>query len=103
MTERVLERMTPDISQSFSTGTPLVVPNLKRLELFAQFAFGHQVILDLIQSRWRRGLTQVARLESVKLGFIRKVSSETIAQMALWRKEGLDLEAQTGRRAVQWS
>ena len=103
VTKRVLERMTHDLSQSFSTGSPLVVPNLKRLELFAAFAFGDQVVLDLIQSRWRHGLTQVAGLESVKLGITRKVSSETIAQMALWRKEGLNLELQTRGGAVQWS
>jgi len=90
VTKQVLERMTHDTSQSFSMGSPLVVPNLKRLELFAAFAFGDQVILDLIRSRWRRDLTRVADLESVKLGIDRAVSSETTAQMALWRKEGLD-------------
>jgi len=73
-----------------------VVPNLKRA--FAAFAFGDQVVLDLIQSRWRHGLTQVADLESVKLGITRKVSSEMIAQMALWRKEGLNLEVLMGER-----
>jgi hypothetical protein len=98
VTKPVLERMTRDISQSFSTGSPLVVPNLKRLELFAAFAFGDRVILDLIQSRWR-----VVGLESVKLGINRAVSSETITQMALWRKEGLDLEVQARGRVVQWS
>jgi len=98
VTKRVLERMTHDTSQSFSTGSPLVVPNLKRLELFAAFAFGDRVILDLIRSRWR-----VAGLESVKLGINRAVSSETIVQMALWRKEGLDLEVQVRGRMVQWS
>jgi hypothetical protein len=103
VSKQLLERMTHHISQSVSTGSPLVVPNLKRLELFARFAFGNQVILDLIQSRWRGGLTQVASLESVKLGFTREVSSETIAQMSSWRKEGLNLEVQTGGRAVQWS
>ena len=103
VTKRVLKRMTHNMSHSFSTASPLVVPNLKRLELFAQFPFGNRVILDLIQSRWRRDLTQGPRLESVKLGFTRTVSSEMIAQMAFWRKEGLNLEVQTGGRAVQWS
>jgi hypothetical protein len=102
VTKSVLERMTHDISQSFSMGSPLVVPNLKRLELFAAFAFGDQVILDLIQSRWRRGLMQVVSLESVKLGIFREVSSEMIAQMALWRREGLDLKVHSRGRAVQW-
>jgi hypothetical protein len=98
VTKRVLERMTHNISPFFSTESPPVVPNLKWLELFAVFAFGDQVVLDLIQSRWRHGLTQVADLESVKLGITRKVSSETIAQMALWRKEGLNLEVLVGER-----
>jgi len=102
VTKQVLKRMTHDISQSFSTGSPLVVPNLKRLELFAALAFDGQVILDLIRSRWRRGLAQVADLESVKLDITRGVSSETIAQMALWRKEGLDLDVQVRGRAIQW-
>jgi hypothetical protein len=103
VTKRVLERMTHDISQNVSSGSPLVVPNLKRLELSAAFAFGDQVILDLIQSRWRCGLAQVASLESVKLSITREVSSETIARMGLWRKEGLDLEVETRGRAVRWS
>jgi hypothetical protein len=103
VTKRVLKRMTHDISQSFSTGLPFMVPNLKRLELFARFPFSDQVILDLIQSRWRHGLAQVAGLESVKLDITRGVSSETIAQMAVWRKEGLDLEVNIRGRAVQWS
>lgn len=103
VTKRVLKRMTHDIPQSFSTGSPPVVPNLKRLELFARFPFSDQVVLDLIQSRWRHGLTQVAGLESVKLDITRGVSSELIAQMALWRKEGLDLEIKIRGRAVQWS
>jgi hypothetical protein len=102
VSKQLLERMTHHISQSVSTGSPLVVPNLKRLELFARFAFGNQAILDLIQSRWRCGLSQVASLESVKLGFTRTVSSQTIAQMSLWRKEGLNLEVQTSGGAVQW-
>jgi len=80
-----------------------VVPDLKRLELFAAFAFRDQVVLDLIRSRWRRNRTQVADLEWIKLGINRAVSSETIAQMALWRKAGLNLEVQVRGRAVQWS
>jgi hypothetical protein len=103
VTKRVLKRMTHDISQSFSTGSPLVVPNLKRLELSARFPFSDQVVLDLIQSRWRRGLTQIADLESVRLDITRGVSSETIARMTLWRKDGLDLEVKIRGQAVQWS
>jgi hypothetical protein len=103
VTKRVLKQMTHDISRSLSTESLLVVPNLKRLELFAAFAFGDHVVLDLIQSRWQRGLTQVAGLESVKLGFTRKVSLGTTAQMNLWRKEGLNLEVRACGRAVQWS
>jgi D-serine deaminase-like pyridoxal phosphate-dependent protein len=39
-------------------------------------------------------------LESVKLGINRKVSSETIAQMASWRKDGLNLGVLTRGGAV---
>jgi hypothetical protein len=80
-----------------------VVPNLKLLELFATFAFGDQVILDLIQSRWLRGLPQVADLVLVKLDLARNASSGTIAQMAFWREEALNLEVKIRGRAVQWS
>lgn len=80
-----------------------MVPNLKLLELFATFAFGDQVILDLIQSRWLRGLPQVADLVLVKLDLARNASSGTIAQMAFWREEGLNLEVKIRGRAVQWS
>jgi hypothetical protein len=102
VTKRVLKQMTHDISH-FPMGLPLVVPNLKRLELFAAFAYSDQVILDLIESRWWCGSTQVANVESVRLGITREVSLGTIARMALWRKEGLNLEVQTQGRAVQWS
>ena len=81
---------------------PLVVPNLKQLELFAAFAFSDQVVLDLIRSRWRCGLPHVAGLESVKLGMTQKLSSGTIAEMALWREEGLNLEIQVRGRAFKW-
>jgi len=91
VTKPVLERMTHDISQSFSTGSPLVIPIQNGWSFLLVFAFGDQVILNLIRSRWRCDLLQVAGLELVKLGITREVSSEMIAQMALWasgRKKG---------------
>ena len=102
VTKQVLKRMTLKISQSTSTESSLLIPSLKRLELFVAFAFGDQVVLDLIQSRWQRGLPQVADLESVKLGLPRKLSSETIAQLGLWREEGLNLEINVRGQAFKW-
>jgi hypothetical protein len=87
----------------------ILVPKLKHLTLTAAFDFDDQTILDMVQSRWRlvelgcvdsieESTQRVEFLESVCLNFCREVRPETIAQMALWRDEGLDLKLHVIRR-----
>lgn len=83
----------------------ILVPKLKHLALTAAFEFDDQAILDMVQSRWGHveldcieSIEESTHLESVCLKFCREVRPETIAQMALWRDEGLDLEVNVIRR-----
>jgi len=107
ITERVLKRMTHEVS----IGLPLLVPKLGRLDINASFDLDDQIILDLVRSRWRieisnnvdTSLLQVECLESVSLGIARDIGLETIAQMALWRKEGLKLDVEARGKRVVWT
>jgi hypothetical protein len=46
-------RMTHDISGSSVLGSALLVPSLKQLNCITQFGLDDQIILDVVQSRWK--------------------------------------------------
>jgi hypothetical protein len=99
-TSEMLDRLT---RQKSTQTLSLLVPKLKNLTLSGIFDVGDQAILDMVRSRWKitkpdvnGGIDENAqRVESLKtfsLEISRAVLPETIAQMALWRDEGLEVE-----------
>jgi hypothetical protein len=108
VTAELLEQMTYNVSRSSLLGSILLVPKLKWLDIIFRLGFDKEVILDMIRSRWVKVAAvgssmelQVEFLASVYLDIPPEIRLETIAQMDVWRQEGLKLEVKAnGQRVV---
>jgi len=110
ITSEVLDRLTLGNLKS-GKNLSVLVPKLKHLTLSAHFELDGQAVIDMVESR--RGLTNLKSndsvnenaqraesLESVSLNFYREIGPDAIAQMTLWRDEGLELDVKVGGKCV---
>jgi len=102
--------MTHGVSGSCVSGSPLLVRSLKRLNFAARFDIDDQIILDMVQSRWRpskyniqaEGAHLVAKLECVRLTSRRlnkQLMPSTLEKVASWQTEGLDIRVASNEQS----